>query len=141
MKLSRALSGLSPPNFSLKKKVIFFPKKTCFEKVFYIFSKKFPNFQKTKLFLYFWEGIFRTMAYLEPWYIQNLKHIQKSVKHLRWNVSQKQLPSALFSLTFKIFSLKTFLMLGKQKWSFLALYFSYISGSNFRSSNNKKNLL
>ena len=25
-------------------------------------------------------------AYSEPWYIQNPRHIQNSVKHLRWNV-------------------------------------------------------
>ena len=43
-------------------------------------------------FLYFEKGIFKTLAYLEleaslePWQIQNMRHIQKAVKHLRWKV-------------------------------------------------------
>ena len=36
-------------------------------------------------------GIFKSLVYLEPWYIQNLGHIQSSVKHLRWSVMRKQL--------------------------------------------------
>ena len=32
---------------------------------------------------------------VEPWYIQNPRHIQNTVKNLRWNVLQKYLPSAL----------------------------------------------
>ena len=44
-----------------------------------------------KFFLYFGMGILITVvyveveAYLEPWYIQNLRHIQSTVKHIRWN--------------------------------------------------------
>ena len=34
------LSSLSPQNFLLKKFLIFFPEKTCSEKISYIFSKK-----------------------------------------------------------------------------------------------------
>ena len=39
-------------------------------------------------------GILITVAYLEIqvylelWYIQNLRHIQSTVKHIRWNVLQ-----------------------------------------------------
>ena len=43
--------------------------------------------------------------------------------------------------TLKIFSEKTLFYFGKRKWSFLALYISYISGSNFPSSKSKKNPL
>ena len=43
-------SGLSPQNFSLKKFLVFFPKKPCSEIVSYIFSKKsFSNFQEVEL--------------------------------------------------------------------------------------------
>ena len=64
---------------------------------FLIFRERYiqrPNIFRTR-------GIFRTVTYLEleaysePWFIQNPRHIQNTVKHLRWNVLQKQLPSAL----------------------------------------------
>ena len=85
-------------------------------KKFRIFSQKsLPNFQETEIsyislkffFLYFGKGIFSTLAYLGPLYFQN------TLKHLQWNVLQKQLPDS-------------------------TLYFSYISESNFVSSNNEK---
>ena len=49
----------------------------------------------------FGKSILRTLAYLQleaysqHWYIQNPRHIQNTDKHLLWNVSQKQLFSAL----------------------------------------------
>ena len=75
-----ALSSLSPQNSPPKKIFIFFPKKSCSEKLSYAFLVfRKPNFH-----------IFReTLAYSEPWYIQNLRHIQNTVKHLRWKVLQK----------------------------------------------------
>ena len=33
-------------------------------------------------FLYFGKGIFRTLPYSEPWYIQNTRHIRNTVKYL-----------------------------------------------------------
>ena len=33
--------------------------------------------------------ILRTEVYLEPWDTQNLRQIQKPVKHLRWSIVQK----------------------------------------------------
>ena len=51
---------LSSPK--IRKFVIFFPKKTCSEKVFYFLRKSFSNFQETKLFLYFRKGN------SEPWH-------------------------------------------------------------------------
>ena len=38
--------------------------------------ESFLYFEKVEFFLYFGKGIFRTLAYLEPWYIEN------SVKHI-----------------------------------------------------------
>ena len=55
----------------------------------YIFSKKAPVIFG-KGILYFGKGLFRTLKYLElkaysePWYIQNARHIQNSIRHLRW---------------------------------------------------------
>ena len=52
-------------------------------------------FSQKKFFLYFLKGIFGTLTYLEleaysePWYIQNLRHIKSTAKHLRWNILQK----------------------------------------------------
>ena len=83
---------------SIKKFIIFSQ-----EKAFLIYRKtetpkKFFIFQKNGTFLYFskrkgiGKGIFRTLGYLEPeaysdsWYIQNPRHIQNTVKHLRCNV-------------------------------------------------------
>ena len=40
-------------------------------------------------------GVFKTMVYLEPWQIQNLGHIQNSVKHLRWSVLWKYLKALI----------------------------------------------
>ena len=34
-------------------------------------------------------GILRTLGYSELWYIQNSRHIQNPVSHLRWSVLQK----------------------------------------------------
>ena len=62
------------PSKLFPKKIIFFLKKTCSEKVSYIFSKKKKkNFQETELcyiflkffFLCFEKSIFRTLAYLK----------------------------------------------------------------------------
>ena len=39
-KRNPALSGLNPQNFSLKKCLILFPKKTLSEKIYYIFAKE-----------------------------------------------------------------------------------------------------
>ena len=97
-----ALFDLSPQNLSLKRFFIFFVKKTCSEKVSYIFSKKsFSNFQETELSYIFLKIFFsyisgKVEAYSETWYIQNPSHIQNTVKHLKWNILQKQLPSASF---------------------------------------------
>ena len=88
MELSSAFSSLSPQNFPLKKFLILFPKKTCSEKVSYIFSKKAPFIKK--IFFYILGKVFS-----EPWHIQNPRHTQNTVKHLLWNVLQKCLPSAL----------------------------------------------
>ena len=78
------LLGLIPFFYFLKKK----KKKKIRKSNFLLFFLK-------KLFLYFGKGIFRTLpyveleAYSEPSYIQNPRHIQNTVKHLRWNVLQK----------------------------------------------------
>ena len=47
-------------------------------------------------------NMFRTLVY------SNQRHIQNIFKHVRWNDLQKQLPSALFSLSHQNFSLKKF---------------------------------
>ena len=98
---SSSILCASPAHFSVSVLKIF-PKKTCSVKVSYIFSKKaFPIFRK-KNFLYFGKGVFRTLLHLELqkhlelWYIQNLRHIQNTLKHLRWNLLLKQLVGALF---------------------------------------------
>ena len=92
----RKLLGASEKNsyvFLQRKLFLYFrkrkPRRKSFKykKTFYISGKE--------TFLYFEKGIFRTLAYLEleaysePWYIQNPRHIQNSVNHLRWNVLQK----------------------------------------------------
>ena len=46
-------------------------------------TKKLFIFQETELFY------ISGKVYSEPWLIQNLRHIQNTVKHLRWNVLQK----------------------------------------------------
>ena len=111
MELPSALFSLSPQNFSIKKFLIFFPKKSTLKK-FLIFSQKSRQFsgngnpEKVLIFqvvelCYISEryirnpNIFRTLTYSELWHMQNPRHIQNTVKHLRWNVLQKQLPSAL----------------------------------------------
>ena len=90
----------------------------------------------------------------EPWYIQNPRHIQNTVWHLRWNFLQKQLHEALFKLKlakqkkflyFLIFRetnflaliLKSFLFCLKIKL-FQETELSYTSGSNFPSPKMKK---
>ena len=152
----------APQIFSNKIFLYFFPKNTCSEKVSYvknflIFSQISPDFQKTefsniflkKFFLYFGKGIFRTLAYSEPWYIQNSRHIQNNVKHIRWNILQKQLASALkkSSYIFLIFQervhssssiKKVFLLFQKmgtpKKFMFQETKLSYISGNrNFKN--------
>ena len=76
-KWNTALSSLSPQKFYLKKLLTFFPKKTCSEKVSYLFSKKALIFWKRKsrknpyisgnrTSLYFGNDIFSSMVYLEP---------------------------------------------------------------------------
>ena len=71
-------------------------------------------------------SIFKTVVYSDPWHIQNQKHIQNprhiqnTIKHLGWNVWQKQLPRALFGLSPQKFPLKNFLYFLKRK---LSLYF------------------
>ena len=80
-----------PQNFARKKFLTFFPKKTCSEKVSYIFSEK--------AFL-----ILRK---------RNFSYISGKVYSVPWHNG-------------------TFLYFRKQ--NFLALYFSYISRSNFPSS-------
>ena len=100
MQLPSALFGLIPQDF-----LCFFLKRPALEKFFIYSQKSFSNFQKLELsyiflkkktfFLHFRKGIFRTPAYLElevysgPWYIQNPRHIQNTVKHLRLKVFQK----------------------------------------------------
>ena len=133
----------------------------------FIFSQKkvFLIFQETELsYIFFKKGFSYTSGkeYSEPRHIQNQKHIQNSgifgtltyseletysepeaysehcqtstmkrfPKIAAWRTFQPQ-PSFLKSL-FQ----KNFLHLGKR--NFLALYFSYIFGSNFPSSKNKK---
>ena len=34
----------------------------------------------------FYSGSCVTLAYLKPWYIQNQRYIQNTVKHLSWNI-------------------------------------------------------
>ena len=87
MELPSALFSLSPQNFSIKKFLIFFPKKSTLKK-FLTFSQKSPQFsgnrnpEKVLIFqevelCYISEryirnpNIFRTLTYLEPWHIQN----------------------------------------------------------------------
>ena len=49
-----------------------------------------------------WKILFRTMCnsrYLEPWHIQNSRHIQNAVKHLSWNIKKLVLPWHIQSLS------------------------------------------
>ena len=55
-----------PSKIFPKKFLIFFLKKSCSEKLSYIFSKKPPNFQETEL------SYISRKIYLEPQHIQNL---------------------------------------------------------------------
>ena len=66
----------------------------------YIFLKKFflilreryiqnPDIFKTRSIFNKTLAYLELEAYSEPWYIWNLRYIQNSVKHLRWNVLQK----------------------------------------------------
>ena len=82
MELPSTISSISRQKFSLKKFLTFFPKKSCSEKISYIFLKKSLIFWKRNppqnshisgngTFLYFGKGIFRTLAYSEPWHVQN----------------------------------------------------------------------
>ena len=56
------------------------------EKMFYISEKLYSEPEHNGTFLYFGKGIFRTLAHLElkaysePCYIQNLRHIQNTVR-------------------------------------------------------------
>ena len=101
--------------YFLKRRLFLYIQNGASEKNSYVFLKRnlFLYFRKRKprrrsfkykktfyisgngTFLYFEKGIFRTLAYLEleaysePWYIQNPRHIQNTVNHLRWNVLQK----------------------------------------------------
>ena len=92
-------------------------------KVFLIFRERY--IEHSAIFIS--RTIFRTLAYLEleassePWYIQNSRHIQNTVKHLRRNVLQKQLPRALsgfnpLNSSLKKPTLKNFLLLGKRNF-------------------------
>ena len=72
-------------NFFSEKVSYIFSKKSCSENIFYIFSKKLIFRKRNCL-------IFRTKAYTEP-----MAYSENTVKHLQWNVLQKQLPRALFS--------------------------------------------
>ena len=134
MQSTGALFGLSPQTFSLKI-ITLFLKKTCSKKVSYIFSKKtFLIFRKRnflicshkKFFFYFGKGIFRTLAcleleaYSEPYYIQNPRHIQHTVKHLRWNVLQKSYVAHFSSPSSKN-EKSSSILLYFGKWNFLAL--------------------
>ena len=54
--------------------------------------EKNPCISENGTFLYFGKGIFRAITYLAPqvyselWYILSPRHIQSTVKHLRWNL-------------------------------------------------------
>ena len=77
--------------------------------------------------------MFRTLAYLEleafsePWYTQNLRHIQNTAKHLRWDVLRKWLPKAISGLTPQNFFLKKSTL--KNFLIFQQMELSYISGN------------
>ena len=92
--------------------------------------EKFLMFQETEL-----SYIFRKL-YSEPWYIQNLRHIQNTIKHLRWNL-------LALILTYFLYFLKTkfFLYFGKQFLIFLESELSFISRGNLRNLKNKRWLL
>ena len=48
-------------------------------------------------------GIFRTPVYSERWHIQNLRHIQKAVKHLRGSVLPKWLTVIIIFINYNYF--------------------------------------
>ena len=82
------LSRLSSQNFSLKKFLIFFPKKPALKKFLIFSQKKLSNFQE-KEFSYIMRKVYsepchtlESQAYSEPVYTQNPGHIQKTVKRL-----------------------------------------------------------
>ena len=58
----------------------------------YFLKRKLSLYFRKRNFLIFRERLFRTLthldleAYSEPWYIQNQRHIQNTVKYRRWNV-------------------------------------------------------
>ena len=85
-------SDLNPQNFSLKNFLYFSLKKPALKKFLITSQKKLFLFSGNGTFLYFRKGIFRTLAYLqleaysEPWYIQNSRHIQNTVKYLQSKV-------------------------------------------------------
>ena len=92
-------------------------------KVFLIFRERYIEHPA----IFISRTIFRTLAYLEleassePWYIQNSRHTQNTVKHLRWKVLQKQLPRALSGFNpqnsfLKKPTLKNFLLFGKRNF-------------------------
>ena len=135
MQLPSKLSGLSPQIFSIKF-FSFFLKKPAL-KNFIIFSQKKNSlyFQESKLsyiffkkfFLYFGKGIFRTLvhlelgAYLEPWYVQNPRHIQ-TLSNIYNGMFCKNSYLVHFlaqARKIKVYPPKNSLYFGK--WNFLAL--------------------
>ena len=129
------LFGLSPQNFFLKVPALIFSQKSFsffyemeisyifLRKVFLIFRERYIEHPA----IFISRTIFRTLAYLEleapsePWYIQNSRHTQNTVKHLRWKVLQKQLPRALSGFNpqnsfLKKPTLKNFLLFGKRNF-------------------------
>ena len=120
--------------------------------------KKNPYISGKGTFLYFAKGIFRTLTYLEieansePFYyqnpdifrtksifrtltqyMQNPRHIQNTVKHLRWNLLALILRNFLYSLRRKFF-----LYFGKQYLMFQETELSYISGENLQILKSKR---
>ena len=97
------------PYIFLKESFLIF-RKTRTPKIFFIFEKTKLSYISGKVysepwhnitFLYFGKSIIQNTditelleyleqkAYSEPWYIYNSRHIQNTVKHLRWNALQK----------------------------------------------------
>ena len=133
IELRSALSGLSSLNFSL-----FSPEKPTLKNFLIFFQKAFLFYRKRNFYWAFSELIFHES------YIQNHSGIREldGTRCIFTNVVYSGIFRTLSS-TFQPQLSKRFYISGSgtflyfRKWNFLALYFTYISGSNFPSSNNE----
>ena len=131
MQWPSTLFGLSPQNLLWKSFLYFLQKSFSnffLKKVFPIFRERYvqnPGISRTR-------NIFRTLtnskleAYSATWYVQNLKHIQNTVKHL-WCFAKNSYLVHFLALTIKnsvYFSKQNFLIFPKMELS-IFIFSSY----------------